>query len=46
MKKLAILFVVVAAIGATSCKKENETKPALKNSKTVAFDKKDLGSWD
>ena len=45
MKKIIIALLVVSAIGATSCKKENEVAPAKSNTVKVS-DKSDLGTWD
>ncbi len=46
MKKL-LMIAAVLTIGMVSCKKEDETKPAVKAEKSVmAGVKKDLSYWD
>ncbi|MBK0381862.1 hypothetical protein I5M32_02725 [Pedobacter sp. SD-b] len=49
MKKILIALVLVSAMAATSCKKDNELTPAKAN-KVQTMDgslpKKDLGTWD
>jgi hypothetical protein len=52
MKKTIIMLMVVSAVAATSCKKENNVSP-LKNDKTVkttddgtTIDKGNVSTWD
>ena len=46
MKRILVVLAVLAGIGMSACKKENDVKPSSVKEQVMTGEKKDMGGWD